>query len=110
MAVVLDMVYAHADRMFPYQIGYERFFYLWEDDQYTDEAGIHYSPNPIASAYDNFGKKNDWRMASTREFFQAVNCFWLEEYHIDGFRYDHVNGYLDREAHPKRREYRLVQP
>lgn len=46
--------------------------------------------------YDNFGKKNDWRMASTREFFAAVNAFWLEEYHIDGFRYDHVNGYLDR--------------
>ena len=35
-------------------------------------------------------------MASTHEFFAAVNTFWLEEYHIDGFRYDHVNGYLDR--------------
>lgn len=96
IAVVLDMVYAHTDRMFPYQIGYERFFHLWEDHQYVDEAAVHRSPNPLVCAYDNFGKKNDWRMASTREFFAAVNAFWLEEYHIDGFRYDHVNGYLDR--------------
>lgn len=96
IAVVLDMVYAHTDRMFPYQIGYERFFHLWADDHYTDEAGIHRSPNPLVSAYDNFGRKNDWRMASTQEFFAAVNAFWMKEYHIDGFRYDHVNGYLDR--------------
>jgi len=96
IAVVLDMVYAHTDRMFPYQIGYERFFDLWKDDQYTNETGKHYSHNPLVSAYNNFGQKNDWRMLSTREFFTAVNAFWLESYHIDGFRYDHVNGYLDR--------------
>lgn len=96
IAVVLDMVYAHTDRMFPYQIGYERFFHLWQDDHYTDDAGTHRAPNPLVCAYDNFGRKNDWRMASTHEFFAAVNAFWLEQYHIDGFRYDHVNGYLDR--------------
>ena len=45
IAVVLDMVYAHTDRMFPYQIGYERFFDLWKDDQYTNETGKHYSHN-----------------------------------------------------------------
>ena len=96
IAVILDMVYAHTDRMFPYQIGYERFFHLWEDDHYSDGSGLHRAPNPLVCAYDNFGRKNDWRMASTREFFAAVNAFWLEQYHIDGFRYDHVNGYLDR--------------
>jgi 1,4-alpha-glucan branching enzyme len=47
-------------------------------------------------AYDEYGKKNDWRMLSTKQFFVAVNAFWLQEYHIDGFRYDHVNGFLDR--------------
>lgn len=96
IAVVLDMVYAHADRMFPYQIGYERFFHLWEDPCYTDSGGTHRSPNPLACKYINYGFKNDWRMDSTREFFAAVNAFWLKEYHVDGFRYDHVNGYLDR--------------
>lgn len=97
IAVVLDMVYAHTDRMFPYQIGYERFFDLWYDDNYTDEKGdLHRAPNPLVCAYSNFGKKNDWRMQSTQQFFAAVNAFWLREYHIDGFRYDHVNGFLDR--------------
>ncbi len=96
IAVILDMVYAHTDRMFPYQIGYERFFYLWEDEKYSDATGLHRAPNPLVCAYDNFGKKNDWRMQSTREFFAAVNAFWLRDFHVDGFRYDHVNGYLDR--------------
>ncbi len=96
VAVVLDVVYAHADRMFPYQIGYERFFDLWKDDRFYEDNELKLSPNPIVSAYDNFAKKNDWRMESTGEFFTAVNRFWMKEYHIDGFRYDHVNGYLDK--------------
>jgi maltooligosyltrehalose trehalohydrolase len=96
IAVIIDMVYAHTDRMFPYQIGYERFFDLWEDEKYYDESGLHRSPNPLVCSYNNFGQKNDWRMQSTHEFFAAVNAFWLKEYHVDGFRYDHVNGYLDR--------------
>jgi 1,4-alpha-glucan branching enzyme len=96
IAVILDMVYAHKDRMFTYQIGYEKFFNLWEDDHYSDAKGIHRSPNPLVCAYDEYGKKNDWRMLSTKQFFVAVNAFWLQEYHIDGFRYDHVNGFLDR--------------
>jgi maltooligosyltrehalose trehalohydrolase len=96
IAVILDMVYAHTNRMFPYQIGYERFFHLWEDATYSDTEGLHRAPNPLVCAYENFGKKNDWRMRSTREYFAAVNAFWLNEYHVDGFRYDHVNGYLDR--------------
>jgi 1,4-alpha-glucan branching enzyme len=96
IAVVLDVVFAHADRMFPYQIGYDRFFDLWWDPDYTDATGLHRAPNPMVSRYENFGKKNDWRMKSTKEFFEAVTRFWLEEYRVDGFRFDHVNGYLDR--------------
>jgi 1,4-alpha-glucan branching enzyme len=96
IAVILDMVYAHADFMFPYQVGYDPFFYLWRDHQYEDGSTLHRAPNPMSSAYSNFGYKNDFRMKSVQEFFAAVNQFWLDEYHIDGFRYDHVNGYLDK--------------
>lgn len=98
IAVVLDMVYAHTDRMFPYQVGYERFVPFWEAASYQDGAGaIHRAPNPLVSSFSNYGRKSDWRMCSTREFFAAVNAFWLAEYGVDGFRYDHVNGYLDRD-------------
>ncbi len=96
IAVILDMVYAHADFMFPYQVGYDKFFYLWKDHQYEDAGTLRRAPNPMSSAYSNFGHKNDFRMKSVQEFFAAVNQFWLEEYHVDGFRYDHVNGYLDK--------------
>ena len=96
IAVILDMVYAHADFMFPYQVGYDPFFDLWKQHQYEDAGTLHRSPNPMSSAYSNFGHKNDFRMKSVQEFFAAVNQFWLDEYHVDGFRYDHVNGYLDK--------------
>lgn len=96
IAVILDMVYAHADFMFPYQVGYEPFFHLWRDHEYQDGEMLHRAPNPMANKYTNFGHKNDFRMKSVQEFFAAVNQFWLDEYHIDGFRYDHVNGYLDK--------------
>lgn len=96
IAVILDMVYAHADFMFPYQVGYDPFFYLWRDHQYEEAGTLRRSPNPMASAYSNFGYKNDFRMKSVQAFFAAVNRFWLDEYHVDGFRYDHVNGYLDK--------------
>lgn len=96
IAVILDMVYAHADFMFPYQVGYDPFFHLWRDHQFEDGRTIRRAPNPMSCDYSNFGYKHDFRMKSVQEFFSAVNQFWLDEYNIDGFRYDHVNGYLDK--------------
>lgn len=96
IAVILDMVYAHSDFMLPYQVGYDPFFSLWRDNQFDDGRTIHRAPNPMSCAYSNFGHKNDFRMKSVQEFVVAVNQFWLDEYNIDGFRYDHVNGYLDK--------------
>ncbi len=96
IAIILDMVYAHVDCMFPYQVGYERFFELKENPYYIDIYGIkHYSSNPLLSKYSNYGQKNEFRRQSTKDFYKLVNEFWINEYHIDGFRYDHVNGYLD---------------
>jgi maltooligosyltrehalose trehalohydrolase len=97
IAVVLDMVYAHTDNLFAYQIGYERFFNLWKDPEYFDSTvgRIVHSPNPMVSEYSNYGHKNDFRIKSAMEFCKAVNHFWMDEYRVDGFRYDHVNGFLD---------------
>lgn len=99
IAVILDMVYAHTDCLFAYQAGYDRFFDLWRDNKYWDPATqtTVRSPNPLVCEYSNFGHKSDFRMLSTLEFYKAVNRYWIEEYQIDGFRYDHVNGFLDTE-------------
>jgi 1,4-alpha-glucan branching enzyme len=96
IAVILDQVYAHTDFMFPYDVGYNKFFPLWYDEK-NKQKEKEYAPNPIKSAYNNFANKNDFRKPFTIEFMKTINEFWINEYHVDGFRYDHVNGFLDRD-------------
>lgn len=95
IAVILDVVYAHVDELFAYDVAYEAFYSLWKDS-YNHQTG-ELAPNPLLSEHNNYGHKVDFRRRSAREFYKAVNKFWIEEYHIDGFRYDHVNGYLDKD-------------
>lgn len=83
IAVVLDAVYAHAHPEFPYTHVY-------------DTAG---EPNPMMGPFageffrDRPGM--DYDKPFTRDYFFAVNRYWLEEFHVDGFRYDYVPGILD---------------
>jgi hypothetical protein len=41
------------------------------------------------------GASTDYTRQLTQDFFLAVNLHWLEEFHIDGFRYDCVPNYWD---------------
>jgi 1,4-alpha-glucan branching enzyme len=82
VAVILDAVYAHAHPEFPYSLVYE-------------EAG---ESNPMMGRFaEEFFARlgTDYGKEFTRDYFFAVNRFWLEEYHVDGFRYDYVPGMLD---------------
>lgn len=83
VAVVLDAVYAHAHPEFPYNLVYER-------------SG---EPNPMMGRFaDEFFPQRvgtDYTKQFTRDYFLTVNLYWLEEYHVDGFRYDYVPGMLD---------------
>ena len=85
VAVVLDAVYAHAHPEFPYNLVYDR----------TGE------PNPMMGRFageffEHLGRLGtDYTKAFTRDYFLTVNRYWLEEYHVDGFRYDYVPGMLD---------------
>lgn len=71
MAVILDMVFNHTHQDSPLNR-------LWPYDQ-----------NPY------FSGSNPWGMPDfnhysdvTKTFVRDVQAFWLQEYHIDGFRYD----------------------
>jgi len=79
IAVILDAVYAHAHPQFPYNIVYDN----------SNE------PNPMMGAFagDLFGPGTDFEKAFTRDFFLKVNQYWIQEYHVDGFRYDYVPGF-----------------
>jgi 1,4-alpha-glucan branching enzyme len=81
IAVILDSVYEHVDHEFAYHRVYE-------------DAG---EPSPMIGSYleGGFGPETDFRRSFTRQYFMAVNLHWLNEFHVDGFRYDFVPGYYD---------------
>jgi len=82
IAVILDAVYAHAHPEFPYNLVYEA----------TGE------PNPMMGYFQGefFSRPGmDYGKSFTRDYVLAVNRHWLDEYHLDGFRYDYVPGFYD---------------
>ncbi len=86
LAVIVDSVYGHASRaLFAYQ-------YLYDQ--------LRYDSNPFMGPFakDYFaeqGASTDYTHPLTRDFFASVNQYWLEEFHVDGFRYDCVPNYWD---------------
>jgi 1,4-alpha-glucan branching enzyme len=82
IAVIVDAVYAHAHPEFPYNLVYE----------------TSREPNPMMGPFagEFFERPGvDYSKEFARDYFFAVNRYWLEEYHVDGFRYDYVPGMLD---------------
>ena len=75
MAVILDVVYQHVDAFFAYDLVY---------------SGIGTIPSPMIGAVGPFGPQADFSQTFTQEYFLAANQHWLDEYHVDGFRYDEV--------------------
>ena len=85
LAVIVDVVYGHTGRDFPYADLYQRLRY-----------GENPFMGPFAKDYFNdLGISTDFNRGLTRDFFYSVNLHWLNTYHIDGFRYDCVPNYWD---------------
>jgi 1,4-alpha-glucan branching enzyme len=82
IAVVVDAVYGHTSESFPYEYVYRR-------------LGYHENPVMGSFAKDYFGVSTDFRRRFTQDFFYTVNQYWLDRYHVDGFRYDCVPNYWD---------------
>ncbi len=82
IAVIVDAVYGHTSGSFPYAYVYER---------------LGYGENPFMGKFagDYFGWGTDFGRPFTRDFFFTVNHYWLDRYHVDGFRYDCVPEYWD---------------
>jgi maltooligosyltrehalose trehalohydrolase len=81
IAVVLDSVYGHVEGRFAYSRVY-------------DALG---KPNPFIGPFaeDQFFESTDFSKSLTQDYFFTNNVFWLETFHIDGFRYDDVPEYWD---------------
>ncbi len=83
IAVILDVVYEHVDTMFAYYTVY---------NSLGNTVGAPKPPNPMMDGWNiyGFGPKPDFTAAFTLDYFQNANRHWLDEYHVDGFRYDEV--------------------
>ena len=85
IAVIVDAVYGHCHPEFAYNVVY-------------DATGV---PNPRMGDFEEQFTPlvgPDYRRPFAREFFYRVNEYWLDEYHVDGFRYDFVPGFYDGPA------------
>ncbi|MCI5120832.1 MAG: hypothetical protein D3908_06515 [Candidatus Electrothrix sp. AUS4] len=81
IAVIHDAVYAHMHNEFCYHKVYR----------------ISGEENPMIGPFaaDVFGVGTDFTKDFTFDYFTAVNRYFLDELHFDGFRYDYVPGIYD---------------
>ncbi|HBG27059.1 MAG: hypothetical protein A2Y10_08410 [Planctomycetes bacterium GWF2_41_51] len=78
MGIILDVVYNH--------IGPESFIEYFSKEylsSHSGEWGNHYN-------FDESGSKH------VREFFITNACYWVDEFHIDGFRLDATQEIIDK--------------
>jgi maltooligosyltrehalose trehalohydrolase len=81
LAVLVDAIYGHASSDFAYS-------YLYRNLGIVD--------NPVLGSFgdhDWFGESTNFNAKFTRDLFYTVNHFWLDAFHVDGFRYDCVPNY-----------------
>jgi maltooligosyltrehalose trehalohydrolase len=79
VAVILDVVYQHVDPNFPYHLVYQ-------------DARL---PSPMIGKDGDFGPQIDYSNDFAIEYVQNANQYWLDEYHVDGFRFDEVTDLFD---------------
>ncbi len=78
IAVLVDLVFNHADGSSPYEQMY--------GNDYDNSPYMHAEAN--AWGFPDF----DHSKAGTRALAAATVRHWINEYHVDGYRYDHTPG------------------
>ena len=81
IAVIVDSVYGHTGGDF----AYTQLYGALQGDL----------PNPFNGGSGEFGTLNDFTKKLTQDHYYSVNQFWLDTFHVDGFRFDDVPEYWD---------------
>ncbi|HVN03492.1 MAG TPA: alpha-amylase family glycosyl hydrolase [Bryobacteraceae bacterium] len=81
IAVILDVVYQHVDPTFPYKMVY---------DNINATPGAPMVPSPMINGDGLFGPTIDFSQTFGQDYCGVANQHWLDDYHVDGFRYDEV--------------------
>lgn len=90
IAVIIDMVLNHS-------YGQSPFVRLYASGTYGPVTAENpwfnvSSPNPVFS----WGEDFDHTSAATKELVKRVNNFWLNEFKVDGFRFDFTKGFTNK--------------
>jgi maltooligosyltrehalose trehalohydrolase len=88
IAVILDVVYGHSDN--------DNFAYSRVYDDAKKKRPLLKNPMMQDPDHDDFGRGFEHTLEFTRDYCLEANKHWLDEYHVDGFRYDNVPGFYDR--------------
>jgi hypothetical protein len=88
-AVVMDMVLNHAYNTCPLAMMY------WDNANNRPAANNPWfntvSPNPVFSWGSDFNHESP----DTKNFVDRINKYWIEEYKVDGFRFDFTKGFTN---------------
>ncbi|WP_136480298.1 alpha-amylase family glycosyl hydrolase [Cognatitamlana onchidii] len=89
IAVIVDVVFNHASGQNPY-------YRLWNTDN-GNYGGTASSDSPFFNqeATHSYSVFNDFNHSTqaTRDYVKRVSQFWIEEYNIDGYRWDLTKGF-----------------
>jgi 1,4-alpha-glucan branching enzyme len=91
IAVILDVVFNHADKKFSYFKVYTDYSKKHYENPFFNQKATH----PYSVFFD-FNHESKY----TQAFFDDVCQFWLDEYKIDGFRFDLTKGFTQVESDP----------
>ncbi len=86
LAVILDVVYNHATGQSP-------FVRLYNEGEFGPPTEENPWVNPTARHPFNVFYDNDHASAATKYWLDRVNRHWIEEYHVDGYRFDLSKGF-----------------
>lgn len=88
MAVLLDVVYNHATNQSP-------LVRLYNSGGYSDPLpGNPYFNSPIPDLFVFFPADFDHTNPLTQLWLDKANRFWVDEYHVDGYRFDYSGGFM----------------
>ena len=84
IAVILDVVFNHAFSQNPYAQLY------WNNNKPSSESPFF---NEEPKHPFNVGYDFNHESQATKDYVNTINQYWIEEYHIDGFRFDLSKGF-----------------
>ncbi|MDD5508709.1 MAG: alpha-amylase family glycosyl hydrolase [Bacteroidales bacterium] len=89
IAVILDVVFNHS-------FGQSPMVMLYWDSDYNRPAANNPWYNQVAKHDYNVGYDFNHESADTKRFVDRAVTFWLNEYHVDGFRFDLSKGFTQK--------------